>query len=46
MSDALAEAVARVWPDGRSTWEVLGGGITNHNVKVSRPDGVVVLRVP
>ena len=45
MSDALAEAVARVWPDGRSTWEVLGGGITNHNVKVSRPDGVVVLRV-
>jgi thiamine kinase-like enzyme len=45
MSDALAEAVARVWPDGRSTWEVLGGGITNHNVKVTRPDGVVVLRV-
>ena len=37
--------VARVWPDGRSTWEVLGGGITNHNVKVTRPDGVVVLRV-
>jgi thiamine kinase-like enzyme len=24
---------------------VLGGGITNHNVKVTRPDGVVVLRV-
>jgi len=45
MSEALAEAVARVWPDGRSTWEVLGGGITNHNVKVTRPDGVVVLRV-
>ena len=45
MSDALAEAVARVWPDGRSTWEALGGGITNHNVKVTRPDGVVVLRV-
>ena len=22
-------------------WEVLGGGITNHNVKVTRPDGVV-----
>ena len=45
MSEALAEAVARVWPDGRSTWEVLGGGITNHNVKVTRPDGVLVLRV-
>jgi thiamine kinase-like enzyme len=24
---------------------VLGGGITNHNVKVTRPDGVFVLRV-
>jgi thiamine kinase-like enzyme len=45
VSDALAAAVARVWPDGRSTWEVLDGGITNHNVKVTRPDGVVVLRV-
>ena len=45
MSDALAEAVERVWPDGRSRWEVLGGGITNHNVKVTRPDGVYVLRV-
>ena len=45
MSEALAEAVARVWPDGRSTWEVLGGGITNHNVKVTRPEGVIVLRI-
>ena len=45
MSDELAAAVARVWPDGASEWEVLGGGITNHNVKVTRPDGVVVLRV-
>jgi thiamine kinase-like enzyme len=41
----LAAAVARVWPDGESEWEVLGGGITNHNVKVTRPDGVYVLRV-
>jgi len=41
----LAAAVARVWPDGESAWEVLGGGITNHNVKVTRPDGVYVLRV-
>ena len=45
MSDALAAAVARVWPDGASAWEALGGGITNHNVKVTRPDGVFVLRV-
>jgi len=45
MSDQLAAAVARVWPDGASDWEVLGGGITNHNVKVTRPDGVFVLRV-
>jgi thiamine kinase-like enzyme len=45
VSDALAAAVARVWPDGLSAWEVLGGGITNHNVRVTRPDGVVVLRV-
>ena len=45
MSDALAAAVARVWPDGHSQWEVLGGGITNHNVKVTRPEGVFVLRV-
>jgi thiamine kinase-like enzyme len=41
----LAEAVRRVWPDDASEWEVLGGGITNHNVKVTRPDGVFVLRV-
>jgi len=45
VSNALAAAVARVWPDGRSNWEVLGGGITNHNLKVTRPDGVFVLRV-
>ena len=43
--DRLAEAVLRVWPDGASRWEVLGGGITNHNVKVTRPDGVYVLRI-
>ena len=45
MSDALAGAVARVWPDGASEYEALGGGITNHNVKVTRPDGVFVLRI-
>ena len=40
MSDdaLLAAAVARVWPDGVSSWDVLGGGITNHNVKVTRHD--------
>jgi len=41
----LGAAVGRVWPDGASQWEVLGGGITNHNVKVTRPEGVFVLRV-
>ena len=45
MSADLAAAVARVWPDGASQWEALGGGITNHNVKVTRADGVLVLRV-
>src|SRR5262245_62490390 len=43
--DRLGIAVQRVWPDGDSSWEVLGGGITNHNVKVTRRDGVYVLRV-
>ena len=45
MNAAVDEIVARVWPDGASRWEVLGGGITNHNLKVTRPDGVFVLRV-
>ena len=45
MTDEMAAAVARVWPDGASRWEVLGGGITNHNVKVTRPEGVFVLRI-
>ena len=41
----LAAAVARVWPDGVDAWEPLGGGITNHNVKVVSGDDVLVLRV-
>ena len=41
MNDVLAAAVRRAWPDGDSEWEVLGGGITNHNVKVVRPDGIL-----
>ena len=44
MSD-FEKIVHRVWPDGRSTFEVLGGGITNHNLKVSRDDGTFVLRI-
>ena len=42
---ALADAVERVWPGRDARFEVLGGGITNHNVKVTRPDGVFVLRI-
>jgi thiamine kinase-like enzyme len=39
------EIVRRVWPDGRSGFAVLGGGITNHNLKITRPDGTYVLRI-
>ena len=45
MSDFDA-AVARVWPGRAARVEVLGGGITNHNLKVElEDDGVYVLRV-
>ncbi len=44
MSD-LAAAVERVWPGGGARWEVLGGGITNHNVKVEIGGETFVLRV-
>ena len=45
-NDRLASAVARVWPDREVRWEVLGGGITNHNLKVELDDGeVCVLRI-
>jgi len=37
--------VSRVWPGQRATVEVLGGGITNHNFKVTVDDGVYVLRI-
>jgi len=37
--------VARVWPGRRAEIEVLGGGITNHNFKVTLDDGVYVLRI-
>ncbi len=45
MTDALAAAVERVWPDGVDAWEILGGGITNHNVRVTRGAETLVLRV-
>jgi len=41
----LADAVARVWPGEETRVEVLGGGITNHNLKVAVGDEVFVLRV-
>ena len=45
MTPEYEEVVRRVWPDGRSAFEILGGGITNHNLKVSRSDGTFVLRI-
>ncbi len=42
---ALADAVERVWPGRGARFEVLGGGITNHNLKVELDDGTYVLRV-
>jgi thiamine kinase-like enzyme len=41
----LAAAVARVWPGRDAKFEPLGGGITNHNVKVSLEGETYVLRV-
>ena len=44
MSD-LAAAVERVWPGRKARFEPLGGGITNHNVKVFVDGEELVLRV-
>jgi thiamine kinase-like enzyme len=44
----LQAAVERVWPGRRARFEVLGGGITNHNARVSldgEGEGEYVLRV-
>ncbi len=41
----LADAVERVWPGRRAHFDVLGGGITNHNAKVEVDGEVLVLRV-
>ena len=42
-----AEAIAkRLWPDSNHRLEVLGGGLTNHNYKVTLDDGdAYVLRI-
>jgi thiamine kinase-like enzyme len=42
---ALEDAVERVWPRRDARVEVLGGGITNHNLKVEVDDERYVLRV-
>jgi thiamine kinase-like enzyme len=42
---ALEDAVERVWPGRDTRVEVLGGGITNHNLKVEVDDERYVLRV-
>jgi thiamine kinase-like enzyme len=41
----LAAAVERVWPGRDARVEVLGGGITNHNLKVEIAGEAFVLRV-
>src|SRR5688572_17069176 len=41
----VEEMVERVWPGVRAQVEVLGGGITNRNFKVTVPDGTYVLRI-
>jgi thiamine kinase-like enzyme len=41
----VEEIVERVWPGRSAEIEVLGGGITNHNFKITLDDGVYVLRV-
>ncbi len=41
----LGDAVARVWPGEETHVEVLGGGITNHNLKVEVGGEMFVLRV-
>ena len=45
MSELFEAAVERVWPGREAGFEVLGGGITNHNVKVELDGEAYVLRV-
>ena len=42
---AFDAAVERVWPGRGARYEILGGGITNHNVKVTVDGETLVLRV-
>ena len=42
---AFAAEVERVWPGRDAQFEVLGGGITNHNLKVTVDGDAFVLRV-
>jgi thiamine kinase-like enzyme len=42
---ALDRAVERVWPGEDARYEALGGGITNHNLRVEVAGEVFVLRV-
>jgi thiamine kinase-like enzyme len=41
----FADEVERVWPGRKARFEVLGGGITNHNLKVEVDGQAFVLRV-
>ena len=41
----VEEMVERVWPGRDAVIEVLGGGITNRNFKVTLDDGAYVLRI-
>ena len=41
----IEQLVARVWPGGVDSFEVLGGGITNRNVKVRAGGESFVLRI-
>ncbi|HET8968168.1 MAG TPA: hypothetical protein VFN06_01925, partial [Gaiellaceae bacterium] len=41
----FAAEVERVWPGRAARFEVLGGGITNHNLKVEVDGERFVLRV-
>jgi thiamine kinase-like enzyme len=45
MDERLDDVIRRVWPAGVARVEILGGGITNHNLKVTVDDGVYVLRI-
>ena len=46
LPDGVEAAVERLWPGRQARLEVLGGGITNHNVRIDLDDGsAYVLRV-